>query len=58
MDVKIKEIESMLKDNDITFKEFQNNLGMFYFRFDNNGKIVLPYIDVKNTISRILNERK
>lgn len=55
----IKEIESMLKDYDgITMSEFQKSLGIFLFRFNDSGKMVVCFSDVRNTISRILNERK
>lgn len=55
----IKEIESILKDYDsITMSEFQKSLGRFLFRFNDSGKMMICFSDVRNTISRILNARK
>lgn len=54
----LDEIKIRLTDNNITMNDFQKALGHFRFRFDEKGNKILCPADVRNTISRILNDKE
>ena len=54
----VGEIETLLKQENITMDDFKKSLGRFCFRFTSCGQIIIERSDVLNTISRINLDRK
>ena len=51
-------IRSLIKENDISWSLFNSAHGkIFLFRYE-HGQLVLDEMEVRNTVSRITNERK